>query len=100
HGCTIEDECLIGMGSIVLSGARIGTGSLVGAGALVREGQAIPAGSLVLGVPGKVVGEVTSAQRENIRRSSSHYAALPRSYLDRGFARPHPAAACDAGTTA
>jgi carbonic anhydrase/acetyltransferase-like protein (isoleucine patch superfamily) len=100
HGCVIEDECLIGMGSILLSGARIGTGSLIGAGALVREKQIIPPGSLVLGMPGKVVGEVTAAQREGMRGSAAHYAALARSYLERGFARPHPAPSSDAGVTA
>jgi carbonic anhydrase/acetyltransferase-like protein (isoleucine patch superfamily) len=100
HGCVIEDDCLIGMGSIVLSGARIGTGSLIGAGALVREKQVVPPGSLVLGMPGKVVGEVTPAQREGIRSSAAHYAALARSYLERGFARPHPSTHSDAGITA
>ena len=99
HGCVIEDECLIGMGSIVLSGARIGEGSLVGAGALVREQQVVPPGSLVLGMPGKVVGEVTAAQREGIRGSSAHYAALAEGYLARGFARPHPLPASAPGTT-
>lgn len=100
HGCVIEDECLIGMGSILLSGARIGSGSLIGAGALVREKQVIPPGSLVLGMPGKVVGEVTPAQREGMRGSAAHYAALARSYLERGFAHPHPAPRSDAGVTA
>ena len=100
HGCVIEDECLIGMGAILLSGARIGTGSLIGAGALVREGQVVPPGSLVLGMPGKVVGEVTPAQRDGMRGSAAHYAALARSYLERGFARPHPAVGSDAGVTA
>jgi hypothetical protein len=99
HGCVIEDECLIGMGSILLSGARIGEGSLIGAGALVRENQNVPPGSLVLGMPGKVVGQVTPAQREAIRGSSAHYAALARSYMVRGFARPHPDPASDAGIT-
>ena len=99
HGCVIEDECLIGMGSILLSGAQIGTGSLIGAGALVRERQVVPPGSVVLGMPGKVVGEVTQAQREGMRGSAAHYAALARSYLQRGFARPHPHPGSDTGIT-
>jgi carbonic anhydrase/acetyltransferase-like protein (isoleucine patch superfamily) len=99
HGCVIEDECLIGMGSILLSGARIGAGSLIGAGALVREKQVVPPNSLVLGMPGKVVGEVTPAQREGIRGSSAHYAALAESYLARGFARPHPGPSSERGIT-
>ncbi|MGH7732066.1 MAG: gamma carbonic anhydrase family protein, partial [Candidatus Eiseniibacteriota bacterium] len=99
HGCVVEDECLIGMGSILLSGARIGPGSLVGAGALVREKQVVPPASLVLGMPAKVVGEVTPAQREGMRESAAHYAALAQSYMARGFARPHPATGSDTGVT-
>jgi len=100
HGCVIEDDCLIGMGAILLSGARIGRGSLVGAGALVREGQIVLPGSRVIGLPGRVVGEVAPEQRERFRESAAHYAALARSYLERGFARPHPAPGRDAGITA
>jgi carbonic anhydrase/acetyltransferase-like protein (isoleucine patch superfamily) len=100
HGCVVEDECLIGMGSILLSGARIGTGSLIGAGALIREKQVVPPGSLVVGMPGKVVGEVTPAQREGMRESAAHYAALAQSYLERGFAHPHPPTGSDTGVTA
>jgi carbonic anhydrase/acetyltransferase-like protein (isoleucine patch superfamily) len=55
HACTIEDYCLIGMGSIILDGSVIGRGSVVGAGALVTKGSVIPPMSLVLGVPAKVV---------------------------------------------
>lgn len=90
HGCEVGDECLVGMGAIVLSGARLGEGTLVGAGALVREGQVVPPGSLVLGMPGKVVGLVSAAQREGMRSGAAHYRALAQSYLERGFARPHP----------
>src|SRR5579871_4183586 len=54
HGCTIEDQCLVGMGAIVLNGARIGSGSIVAAGALLVEGADIPPRSLVMGSPGKV----------------------------------------------
>jgi carbonic anhydrase/acetyltransferase-like protein (isoleucine patch superfamily) len=99
HGCVIEDECLIGMGSIVLSGARVGSGSLIGAGALVREGQEIPAGSLAVGMPARVVGQVTEAHREAIRAGTRHYVELARSYLGRGFARALPGRSSDAGTT-
>jgi carbonic anhydrase/acetyltransferase-like protein (isoleucine patch superfamily) len=99
HGCEIGDDCLIGMGSVVLSGARIGEGSLIGAGALIIEKQEIAAGSLVLGAPGKVVGRVSDAQREGMRSGNAHYRALARSYMERSFARPHPFAASDAGTT-
>ena len=52
HGCTIEDDCLIGMGAIVLNKVRVGQGSVIGAGAVLLEGMEVPAGSLVIGVPG------------------------------------------------
>jgi len=55
HACTIEDCCLIGMGSIILDGAVIGKGSIIGAGALVPPHAKIPPFSMVLGTPGKVV---------------------------------------------
>ncbi|MEK7331306.1 MAG: DinB family protein [Candidatus Eisenbacteria bacterium] len=99
HGCVIGDECLVGMGSVILSGARLGEGSLIGAGALVLENQAIPPGSLVLGTPGKVAGQVSAAQREGMRSGAAHYVALARSYLERGFARPHPFPHSDTGLT-
>jgi carbonic anhydrase/acetyltransferase-like protein (isoleucine patch superfamily) len=83
---------LVGMGAIVLSGARIGAGSLIGAGALVREGQVIPPGSLVLGAPGRVIGPANEAHRAAIARGAAHYVALSRSYLARGYGRSHPAA--------
>lgn len=75
HGCTIEDECLIGMGSVVLNGAHIGTGSVVGAGAVVPEGLRIPAGSVVVGVPARVTRAVDDALRARIRATWEHYLA-------------------------
>ncbi len=99
HGCRIEDDCLIGMGSVVLSGARIGAGSLIGAASLVREGQEIPAGSLAFGSPAKVVGQVAESHRRAIENGASHYAELARSYLERGFAMPHPVERADTGRT-
>jgi carbonic anhydrase/acetyltransferase-like protein (isoleucine patch superfamily) len=61
HGCTVEDECLIGMGSVLLNGVRIGTGSVIAAGAVVPEGMTVPPGSLVMGVPGRIVRPVGEA---------------------------------------
>lgn len=58
HGCTVEDDALIGMGAVVLNGAVIGAGSLVAAGAVVPQGAVIPPGSLVAGVPGRVRREL------------------------------------------
>ena len=71
----IEDGCLIGMGAIVLNGAVIGAGSLIGAGALVTEGKVIPPGSMVLGSPGKVVKELSAAQKAGLLKSAEGYRA-------------------------
>jgi carbonic anhydrase/acetyltransferase-like protein (isoleucine patch superfamily) len=76
HGATIEDDVLIGMGAVLLNRVRVGAGSIVGAGAVCPEGMTIPPGSLVLGVPGRVVRQVTSAERDRIRATVQHYLAL------------------------
>ena len=81
HACTVESFCLIGMGSILLDGARIGTGSLVGAGALVTPGTNIPPGSLVIGSPAKVKRPLNDKEREQIRYGAAHYVELARAYL-------------------
>lgn len=84
HACVVEDLCLIGMGSIILDGARIGRGSLVGAGALVTPGTVIPPDSLVLGSPAKVKRPVTDQEREQIADGAAHYVELTRAYLASG----------------
>lgn len=84
HACTVEDFCLIGMGAILLDGARIGTGSLVGAGALVTPGTVIPPGSLVIGSPAKVKRPLNDKEREQIRYGAAHYVELSRAYLAGG----------------
>ena len=56
HGCTVDDDVLIGMGAVVLNGAHVGSGSLVAAGAVVLEGAEVPPGSLVAGVPARCDG--------------------------------------------
>lgn len=76
HGCTVEDEVLVGIGAIILNRARIGTGSIVGAGALVTEGTDIPPGSLVLGSPARVLRPTDEAQRKGIRHSAAHYVTM------------------------
>ena len=63
HGCTIEDDCLIGMGAIILDNSTIGTGSIVGAGALVTANTVVPPNSLVLGMPAKVVKTITADEQ-------------------------------------
>jgi carbonic anhydrase/acetyltransferase-like protein (isoleucine patch superfamily) len=81
HGCTVEDLCLIGMGSTILDGARIGRGSLVGAGALVTPGADIPPDSLVLGSPARLVRPLKPKEREQIADGAAHYVDLARRYL-------------------
>jgi carbonic anhydrase/acetyltransferase-like protein (isoleucine patch superfamily) len=76
HGCTVEDNCLIGMNATVLNGAVIGTGSLVAAGSVVLEGTRIPPGSLVAGVPGKVRRELTAEEYAKVLRNAEHYREL------------------------
>lgn len=73
HGCTIGDESLIGIGSIVLNHAKIGKNCLVGAGSLVTEGKAFPDGSMIMGSPAKVVRQLTPEQIEGLRRSAQGY---------------------------
>ncbi|MFQ5689605.1 MAG: gamma carbonic anhydrase family protein [Gemmatimonadota bacterium] len=82
HGCVIEDDCLIGMGAIVLSRAVIGRGSLVAAGAVVTEGARIPPDSLVVGVPGRVVRPVDEDLRARIKETVEHYRALKEGHRD------------------
>jgi len=75
HGAVIEDECLIGIHSTVLNGARIGRGSIIGANALVIADMQIPENSLVLGVPGKIVKQDQNF-REMIRTNAETYKKL------------------------
>lgn len=76
HGATIADDCLIGMGAILLNGVEIGTGSIVGAGAVCTEGMHVPPNSLVLGVPGRVRRQTTEAERARIRATVDAYLEL------------------------
>jgi len=76
HGCTVEDDCLIGMGATVLNGAVIGAGSLVAAGAVVLEGTVVPPRSLVAGVPAKVRRELTEEEFDGVRANAARYVEL------------------------
>jgi carbonic anhydrase/acetyltransferase-like protein (isoleucine patch superfamily) len=81
HGCTIADRVLVGMGAIVLNGARIGKDSILGAGTVVTEDMEIPPGSVVVGIPGKVIKEVSADQKNHIVENALNYWNLARSYL-------------------
>jgi carbonic anhydrase/acetyltransferase-like protein (isoleucine patch superfamily) len=80
HGATVEDDCLIAMGAILLNGVVVGAGSLVGAGAVCREGMRIPPRSVVLGVPARVAREATSEITQRIRDTSESYLRLVGEY--------------------
>ncbi|MDJ0654803.1 MAG: gamma carbonic anhydrase family protein [Xanthomonadales bacterium] len=82
HGCTLQDNCLVGINAVVLNGAVVGRDSLIGANALVREGQQIPPRSLVVGSPCRVVRELTGLEIEGLRESARHYAANARRYRE------------------
>ena len=73
HGCTIGENSLIGIGAIILNKAVIGRNCLIGAGAMVTEGKVIPDGSLVLGVPGKVVRQLTPEEIAMNTWIAEHY---------------------------
>ena len=73
HGCVIEDDCLIGIGSTILNKAKIGKNSIIGANALVTENKVIPERSLVLGSPGKIVRQVTDEEIKSIKENARDY---------------------------
>ena len=80
HGATIEDDCLIAMGAVLLNGVHIGTGSIIGAGAVCSERHRVPPNSLVLGVPGRVVRQTRPDERERIKATVASYLELQERY--------------------
>jgi carbonic anhydrase/acetyltransferase-like protein (isoleucine patch superfamily) len=80
HGCTVMDDCLIGMGARILNGAVIEPECIVGAGALVTEGKRFERGSLIVGAPARVVRKVTDEERKLLRESAAHYAEKAARY--------------------
>jgi carbonic anhydrase/acetyltransferase-like protein (isoleucine patch superfamily) len=80
HGCTIESRVLIGMGSILLNGAKIGAGSIVAAGTLVPEGTVVPPGSLFMGHPGKLRRALTPEDQASIEAYAARYVEYSETY--------------------
>jgi len=74
HGCTISDDCLVGMGAKILNGAFLGPECLIGAGALITEGKRFEEGGLIVGVPARLVRPLTDAEKQGLRLSAAHYA--------------------------
>jgi carbonic anhydrase/acetyltransferase-like protein (isoleucine patch superfamily) len=85
HGCTIEDNVIIGMGAVVLSGAVIGENSIVGAGAVVKENTTIPPRSLVVGIPAKVIRELDDEQISHIKQNAAEYRLLANEHVKRKY---------------
>lgn len=82
HGCTVDDNVLVGMSATVLNGSRIGAGSLIAAHALVPQGMQVPPGSLVAGVPAKVKRELTAEEQEGIKANAEMYQHLARTHRE------------------
>ncbi len=80
HGCTIESRVLIGMGSILLNGAKIGAGSIIAAGTLVPEGTVVPPGSLFMGHPGKFRRALTDEDQASIEAYAQRYVEYSETY--------------------
>ena len=87
HGAEVQDDCLIGIGAIVLNKSVIGRGSIVGAGAVVTEGTIIPPGSLVLGAPAKVVKQLSDDHRDRLARGHAAYIDLQQRHRAGEFER-------------
>ncbi len=82
HGCTVEDDAVIGIGAIVLNRARVGRGSVVGAGSLIPEGAEVPPDSLVLGVPGTVRRQVSEEERARFQANCANYVGYGQTFKE------------------
>ena len=83
HACEIGDRTVVGMGSIVLDGAKVGKDCVIGAGSVVPNGTVIPDGSLVLGIPGKVVKEVSQNMKDSFMMGAELYVELGKKHAMR-----------------
>ena len=80
HGCEVGNDTLIGMGAIIMNGAKVGKNCVIGAGAVVTEGKEIPGGSLCMGIPAKVIRQVTEADIAHTLKNANHYVNLANEY--------------------
>jgi carbonic anhydrase/acetyltransferase-like protein (isoleucine patch superfamily) len=87
HACTVGDECLIGMGAVILDGVEIGEQCIVGARAMVTQGMKVPPGSMVLGSPGKVVRQLAPEERAGLKHWADKYVDNAAYCLARGIGR-------------
>ena len=88
HACTIGDNCLIGMGAIILDGTVVGENCLIGARTLVLGGTQIPPGSMVVGSPGKVIRTLSPEEQKGLVAWADHYLVLAAEYDRRGIIHP------------
>lgn len=82
HACTIDDEVLIGMGSILMDGVEVGARSIIGAGSLLTQGTIIPPGSLVMGSPARVVSRLDKDKQQSIRKWAEKYVQVSKEHAD------------------
>lgn len=80
HGCAIESRVLVGMGSLILNGAKIGGGTIIAAGTLVPERTIVPAGVLFMGHPGKVKRDLTTEEMAGIDGYAQRYVEYKETY--------------------
>jgi carbonic anhydrase/acetyltransferase-like protein (isoleucine patch superfamily) len=80
HGCTVSDDCLVGMGARILNGAVLEPECLVGAGALITEGKTFPPGSLIVGTPARAIRQLTDEEKQALQISAAHYAEKAARY--------------------
>ena len=100
HGCTIGDNVLVGMGSIVMDHAEVGDNCIIGAGALVTGGTQIPAGSLVIGSPAKVKRALTDEEIAANRVDAEEYVEIGRDLVAQGLMYAGDAVPADSPTIA
>jgi carbonic anhydrase/acetyltransferase-like protein (isoleucine patch superfamily) len=92
HGCLVEDDCLVGMGSVLLNRVHLGSGSVVAAGAVLPEGMQVPPRSLVMGVPGRVVRSVDDRLTRRIAETWANYVGQARAHRAGRFPLHRPGA--------
>ena len=81
HACTVEDLCLIGMGSVVLDGAVVSSGCILGAGSIVSPGKVLEGGYLYLGAPARKIRELNQKEKDFLSYSAKHYVCLKNDYM-------------------
>lgn len=90
HGCIIESDALIGMGTIIMSGARVGAGAVVAAGSLVTQGQKIPGGHLAMGSPARVIRPLTDEEKARYPEAAERYRQRAKFCVEAGNSPDQP----------